>query len=247
MILYPAIDLLGGQAVRLAQGDYDRVTTYDADPLEAAQRWIAQGAQTLHVVDLDGAKSGEGANLDAIERIVEESSVPVQVGGGIRDADAVARYLELGVERAVVGSLAVREPELVCDLAARYGEALVASVDSRSGLATTDGWTQSSDVSAAELVRNLSAGGVRRFIHTPVEADGLQQGPVLDSLAAISSAAGQATLIYSGGIGSLDDLRSLRRVAPDNLEGVIVGRALYEGNFDVAEALAALATAPAQE
>lgn len=247
MILYPAIDLLGGRAVRLAQGDYDRVTAYDADPVEAASRWLAQGAEALHVVDLDGARSGEGGNLDAIERIVEESSVPVQVGGGIRDADTVARYLDLGVERAVVGSLAVRDPELVCELAVRHGDGLVASVDSRSGLATTDGWTQSSEVGAAELIRRLAVGGVRTFIHTPVEADGLLGGPVLESLVDVSDAAGQASVIYSGGIGSLADLRSLCQAAPDNLEGVIVGRALYEGKFDVAEGIAALAADPAQE
>lgn len=247
MILYPAIDLLGGQAVRLAQGDYERVTAYDADPVEAALRWLAQGAEALHVVDLDGAKSGEGENLEAIERIVAKAPVPVQVGGGIRDASSVERYLGLGIARAVVGSLAVTDPDLACELASRYGDALVVSVDSRSGLATTDGWTRSSGFQAVDLVERLSTGGVKRFIHTPVEADGLLQGPALESLAAISEAAGSSGLIYSGGIGGLDELRSLAQSAPDNVEGVIVGRALYEGAFDVTEAIDALAAKPTPE
>jgi phosphoribosylformimino-5-aminoimidazole carboxamide ribotide isomerase len=244
VILYPAIDIRGGHAVRLVQGDYDRETVYDADPAEAARRWAAQGARALHVVDLDGARSGRPENLDQVERIAAEAEVPVQVGGGLRDADAVARALAAGAERAVLGTAALAQPELVEALAADYGERIVAGVDARSGRVAIEGWERETPATPADLIAELAGRGVRRFVYTPVEVDGTMEGPGIEGVreAVAAAAGGDADLVYSGGVGSLDDLRELASLGLESLSGVIVGRALYEGRFTVAEGQAALAS-----
>ena len=243
MILYPAIDIRGGRAVRLLQGDYERETAYDADPAEAAARWVAGGARFLHVVDLDGARSGAGENLDAVRRIAAESSAPVQVGGGLRDLDAIAAVLAAGAERAVIGTAALRDPELVASALELHGERIVVSVDARSGRVALEGWTEASDVDAAEAVERLTEAGVGRFVFTPIDVDGTMQGPDLEELRRVAAAT-EAELIYSGGVGEIAHLRALAADAPGNVAGVIVGRALYEGSFDVAEAQAALESPP---
>jgi phosphoribosylformimino-5-aminoimidazole carboxamide ribotide isomerase len=242
VILYPAVDIRGGHAVRLVQGDYDRETVFDADPAEAARRWAAQGALALHVVDLDGARSGRPENLDHVERIAAGAEVPVQVGGGLRDAEAVARALAAGAERAVLGTAALARPELVEALAADYGERIAAGVDARSGRVAIEGWERETPATPADLIADLAGRGVRRFVYTPVEVDGTMEGPGTEGLreAAAAAAGAGAELVYSGGVGSLDDLRALAALGLENLSGVIVGRALYEGRFTVAEGQAAL-------
>ena len=235
MILYPAIDIRAGRAVRLIQGDYERETAYEDDPVVAARRWADGGARWLHIVDLDGAKAGGPINLDHVRRIVAAVDVPVQLGGGLRDSKKVENAISAGAERVVLGTAAVRDPELAGAIAAAHGDRVVVSVDSRSGKVAAEGWTESSDLETAEVVADLTGRGVRRFVFTPVEVDGLMEGPDLDSLREVSKAT-DGELIYSGGVGSLDHLRALAGLGLGNLGGVIVGRALYEGRFSVAEA-----------
>ena len=239
MILYPAIDIRDGKAVRLIQGDYERETAYDDDPVVAARRWVDGGARWLHVVDLDGARAGHPVNLEHVRRIVAAVNVPVQLGGGLRDSKKVEDAISSGAERVVLGTAALRDPEMAAAIAAAHGDRVVASVDSRSGKVAAEGWTEASDLDTTDVISALGERGVRRFVYTPVEVDGLMGGPDLDSLReAARATAGE--LIYSGGVGSLDDLRALAGLGLDNLGGVIVGRALYEGRFTVAEAQAAL-------
>ena len=242
MILYPAIDIRGGHAVRLVQGDYDRETVYDADPVEAARRWVGQGAKALHVVDLDGAREGIPANLGHVARICGDSGVPVQCGGGLREARAVAVVLAAGAERAVLGTAALRDPDLIASLAAQHGSRIVAAADARSGKVAVQGWERETATAVEELVRGLAARGVKRFVYTPVEVDGTLDGPDLEGLSAAAAAAADsdAELLYSGGVGSLEHLSALASLGLPALAGVVVGRALYEGRFTVAEGQAAL-------
>ncbi|MDX6606429.1 MAG: phosphoribosyl isomerase [Solirubrobacterales bacterium] len=239
MILYPAIDIRDGKAVRLIQGDYEQETAYDDDPVVAARRWVDGGARWLHVVDLDGARAGEPVNLEHVRRIVAAVSVPVQLGGGLRDSKKVEEAFSAGAERIVLGTAAVRNPEMAAAIAATHGDRVVASVDARSGKVAAEGWTEASDLRASEVIATLADRGIRRFVYTPVDVDGLMEGPDLDSLREVAKAT-DGELIYSGGVGSLEDLRALSQLGLGNLGGVIVGRALYENRFTVAEAQAIL-------
>ena len=239
MILFSAIDIRGGKAVRLVQGDYERETAYDDDPVVAARRWVDGGARWLHVVDLDGAREGEPVNLEHVRRIVAAVSVPVQLGGGLRDSKKVEDAISSGVERVVLGTAAVRDPEMAEAIAAAHGDRVVASVDSRSGKVAAEGWTQGTDLETTEVIAELASRGLRRFLYTPVDVDGLMEGPDLDSLKDVASTT-DGEVVYSGGVGSLDDLRDLAGLGLDNVEGVIVGRALYEQRFTVSEARAVL-------
>jgi phosphoribosylformimino-5-aminoimidazole carboxamide ribotide isomerase len=239
LILYPAIDILGGRAVRLMQGDYERETSYEDDPLVAARRWADAGATWLHVVDLDGARAGAPVNLDALAKIVAAVDVPVQFGGGLRDSKKVEEAISAGVERVVLGTAAVRDPEVTAAIAAAHGDRVVAAVDARGGRVAAEGWTAPEGVGPAELAAQLAERGIERFIYTPVEVDGTMEGPDVESLRDVAGASG-AELIYSGGVGTLDDLQALVALGIDNLGGVIVGRALYEGRFTVADGQAAL-------
>jgi phosphoribosylformimino-5-aminoimidazole carboxamide ribotide isomerase len=241
LILFPAIDIRDGKAVRLIQGDYEQETRYDDDPVVAARRWVDGGAGWLHVVDLDGARAGEPVNLDHVRRIVAAVNVPVQLGGGLRDSKKVEEAFSAGVERAVLGTAAVRDPEMAEAIASAHGDRVVASVDARSGKVAAEGWTESSELGTTEVIAELSRRGVSRFVYTPVDVDGLMEGPDLDSLREAAGAT-EGEVIYSGGVGSVDDLRALADLDLENVEGVIVGRALYEQRFSVAEAQAALAT-----
>lgn len=239
MILYPAIDIRGGQAVRLLQGDYERETAYDADPVDAAKRWADEGAEFLHVVDLDGAKAGEPRNLDAVRRIADAVGCPIQVGGGLRDVDSVAAVLEAGARRVVIGTAALRDLKFLDAALAAHGDAVVVSVDTRGGKVSLSGWTETSDVEAPEAVADLSKRGVARFLCTAIEVDGTMTGPAIDQLNEIAAAT-SAQVIASGGVGDLSDLEQLAREAAPNIEGAIVGKALYEKKFTVAEGIAAL-------
>ncbi len=239
MILYPAIDIRGGQAVRLLQGDYERETTYDADPVDAAKRWAEEGAEFLHVVDLDGAKAGEPRNLDAVRRIAGAVECPIQVGGGLRDAESVAAVLAAGAQCVVIGTAALRDPKFLDAAIAAHGDAVVVSVDTRGSKVSLSGWTETSDVKAPEAVADLSTRGVKRFLCTAIEVDGTMEGPAIDQLNEIAAAT-TAQVIASGGVGDLSHLEQLAREAAPNIEGAIVGKALYERNFTVAEGIAAL-------
>jgi len=239
VILYPAIDIRGGRAVRLLQGDYARETAYDADPVDAAKRWADEGAEFLHVVDLDGAKAGTLRNLEAIERIAAAVECPIQVGGGLRDADSVAAVLDAGANRVVIGTAALRDPDLLATLLATHGERVVVSVDARDGKVSLAGWTETSDLDVAAAVAELSSRGASRFLCTAIEVDGTMGGPAIGELERIAAAT-EAWVIASGGVGGLADLEALAGLPAENVEGAIVGRALYERRFTVAEGIAAL-------
>jgi phosphoribosylformimino-5-aminoimidazole carboxamide ribotide isomerase len=242
VILYPAIDIRGGHAVRLFEGDYARETVYDADPADAAKRWADEGAEFLHVVDLDGAKAGAPQNLDAIERIAAAVPCPIQVGGGLRDDESVRAVLDAGATRAVIGTAALRDPDFLQTMINAYSEQIVVAVDARDGKVALGGWTESSGMNVAAAVADLSRRGVARFLCTAIEVDGTMEGPALDQLTEIASAT-SSQIVASGGVGTLAHLKPLAKQAPPNVEGVIVGRALYERRFTVAQAIKALATA----
>ena len=239
MILLPAIDILGGQAVRLAQGDYAARTDYDADPLDAALRWVRDGARWLHVVDLDGARSGEPVNLGHVERIAAAAGVPVQVGGGLRTVEAVDAALAAGAARVVLGTAAFRDQDFLDECVTRHGDRVVVSVDGRGGLLAAAGWTEQTDIPVDAVFAQLGRRGVSRFVFSSIERDGMLTGPDYEGVRA-AAAAVRGSFIYSGGVSTLDDLRALAALRQVNLTGVIVGKALYEGRIAVGEAQTAL-------
>jgi phosphoribosylformimino-5-aminoimidazole carboxamide ribotide isomerase len=239
VILFPAIDIRGGRAVRLLQGDYERETAYDADPVDAAKRWAGEGAEFLHVVDLDGAKAGAPQNLEAVRRIAAAVDCPIQVGGGLRDAESLASVLEAGAERVVIGTAALRAPAFLAKALEMHGERVVVSVDARDGKVALAGWTEAGEEEVVETIAELSSRGVARFLCTAIEVDGTMEGPAHGELARIAAAT-EAQVIASGGVGTLSDLEALARESAPNIEGAIVGRALYERRFTVEEGRVAL-------
>ncbi len=234
MILYPAIDIRGGQAVRLLQGDYERETAYDADPVDAATRWAGEGAEFLHVVDLDGAKAGEPRNLDAVRRVAAAVGCPIQVGGGLRDAASVAAVLDAGAERVVIGTAALRDAEFLDEVLATHDDRVVVSVDARGGKVSLSGWTEDTGRDVVATVAELGERGVARFLCTEIDVDGTMEGPAIEELNRIATAT-DAQIIASGGVGTLAHLKALADDAAPTIEGAIVGRALYERRFTVAE------------
>jgi phosphoribosylformimino-5-aminoimidazole carboxamide ribotide isomerase len=238
--LYPAIDILEGKAVRLRQGHFDDKSVYADDPVAAAERWVADGAGRLHVVDLDGAKAGRPASIEHLRRICERVPVPVQYGGGLRSLDDVEQAIDAGAERVVIGTAAFADAVLLEGAIDRWPKQVAVAVDVRGGLVSTAGWTQQSQLRAGEAVEALRGRGVRVFVYTNVDRDGMMIGPDQDEVRRISELVGSERLLYSGGIGSLDDLRSLAGLGLPNLVGVIVGKALYEQRFGVAEAEAVI-------
>jgi phosphoribosylformimino-5-aminoimidazole carboxamide ribotide isomerase len=242
VILYPAIDIMGGKAVRLVEGRFEDATTYHDDPLEAAQSWVDAGARYLHVVDLDGAKEGEPRSLEHLRRIAHGTGVPVQYGGGLRTVDAVRDALRAGAERAIVGTAAFRDIDFLDEIVAAFGPRIVVSVDVRGGFISTSGWTRTTKMPAAEAIHLLHDRGVDSFVYTNVDRDGKLGGPDLDEVAAVAEAV-RGRFLYSGGIGRREDLEALAGLRQVNLSGVIVGKALYERRFTVAEGQAALDSA----
>lgn len=243
MILYPAIDILGGNAVRLLKGDFAASKVYDEDPLSAAEAWVSEGADHLHVVDLDGAREGQPRNLHHLRKIATESGAPVQYGGGLRSLQAIGDAIEAGASRAILGTAAFADPTFLDQALARWPGRIVVSIDARGGRVATAGWTQTTQLAATKVVADLVQRGALDLVYTDVERDGMLQGPDLDGLAQLAVAAPQARLVCSGGIGTLDDLRALTRLDSPPA-GVIVGKALYERRFTVAQALQALGDDP---
>jgi phosphoribosylformimino-5-aminoimidazole carboxamide ribotide isomerase len=239
VILYPAIDIMGGRAVRLVQGRFEDATTYHDDPLEAAKSWVGAGARYLHVVDLDGAKDGEPRSIEHLRRIVQGTGVPVQYGGGLRTVDAVRDALRAGAERAIVGTAAFRDVDFLDEILATFGSRIVVSVDVRDGFISTAGWTKTTEMPAPDAIRRLMARGVASFVYTNVDRDGKLEGPDTEEVRQVAEAV-RGRFLYSGGIGRREDLEALAALRQVNLSGVIVGKALYEKRFTIAEGQAAL-------
>jgi phosphoribosylformimino-5-aminoimidazole carboxamide ribotide isomerase len=237
VILYPAVDILDGQAVRLVQGDFSARTVYVDDPLDAALAWVEAGARALHVVDLDGARAGAPRNLEAIRRICAETQVPVQIGGGVRAAPHLDAALEAGAARVVLGTAAYEDPPLLESVLANHGDRVAVAVDVRGGRVSAAGWTQDTGLEPLAAIARLQQAGVRAIVYTNVDRDGMLEGPDLDEARRVADAV-EGTLVWSGGIGELAHLEALATLP---LEGVIVGKALYERRFTVAEGNAALA------
>jgi phosphoribosylformimino-5-aminoimidazole carboxamide ribotide isomerase len=239
MILYPAVDILDGQAVRLTRGDFDEKTVYRDSPLEAARSWVQEGARFLHVVDLDGARTGTPQNLEHVEAITSELSVPVQLGGGLRSLPAVRDALRAGVERVILGTAAFTDIDFLDDVLGAFRERVIVSVDTRGGNVSTSGWQTTTQMPAESVIERLQNRGVRSFVYTNVDRDGMLEGPDLDDVRRVAGVV-RGRFLYSGGIGSLADLEALTALRQVNLGGVIVGKALYEGRFTVREAQRAL-------
>ena len=239
MKLYPAIDMLGGKAVRLVKGDFEAKKVYEEDPFSAAESWVAQGARHLHVVDLDGARAGAPANVEHLRRIAGELGVPVQFGGGLRSLGAIETVLQAGAERVILGTAAFTDQSLLEQALARWPGQVLVSVDVRGGRVATAGWTETIDGGPREIIRELAARGARELVYTNVDRDGMLQGPDLEEVGRVAEAV-PGSFVYSGGIGSLADLEGLASLDAPALSGVIVGKALYERRFTLAQAQVAL-------
>ena len=239
MEIIPAIDLLNGACVRLHQGNYQSVTQFNDDPVAQALSWQQQGAKRLHLVDLDGARTGSPVNDRSIREIIKALNIPVQLGGGVRSCDRAENLLDFGLERVILGTLAIEQPDLVIKLAQNHPGKVVVGIDANNGKVATRGWLTQSEVEATELAKRLSAFGIAAIISTDISTDGTLAGPNLSALRNIAKAS-SVPIIASGGIGTIEDLLSLLPLEPLGVKGVIVGRALYDGKIDLAEASRAI-------
>ncbi|MDI3469529.1 MAG: Phosphoribosylformimino-5-aminoimidazole carboxamide ribotide isomerase [Pseudolabrys sp.] len=236
MILFPAIDLKEGLAVRLQQGDMARATIFHRDPAAQAQAFAQQGFEYLHVVDLDGAFAGKPVNAAAVERILETIGIPVQLGGGVRDMKTVEGWLAKGIDRVIIGTAAVRNPELVKEAAKAFPRRVAVGLDARSGKVAVEGWAETSELTALEIARRFEDAGVAAIVYTDVSRDGMLQGLNLDATVALANAI-SIPVIASGGLASIGDIRAMLEPRARKLEGAIAGRALYDGRLDAAAAL----------
>jgi phosphoribosylformimino-5-aminoimidazole carboxamide ribotide isomerase len=239
MEVIPAIDLLGGNCVRLYQGDYGQSEVFGEDPVTMAKQWQDQGATRLHLVDLDGAKTGEPVNFGAIEKIVNALEIPVQVGGGLRDRTRVAQLLSLGVKSAILGTIAVEKPELVGELCQEFPGQIIVGIDARNGKVATKGWLETSEVEAIELAQRMATLGAAAIIYTDIHRDGTMQGPNLDALRELCTHI-SIPVIASGGVSSVTDLLNLLGLEAIGVKGAIVGRAIYTGDVVLKEAIRAV-------
>jgi phosphoribosylformimino-5-aminoimidazole carboxamide ribotide isomerase len=242
VIVYPAIDLKGGQCVRLLKGDMRAATVFNGDPAAQARAFEGQGFRWLHVVDLDGAVAGKTANGSAVEAILRTVAVPVQLGGGIRDAASIERWLERGVRRVILGTAALTNPELVRDACRAFPGSIAVGIDARGGKVAVEGWAKTSEVNAPELALRFEDCGVVAIVYTDIERDGALAGVNVEATVAMARRL-ETPVIASGGVASLDDIRALQRHESDGIEGVICGRALYDGRIEPKAALALTAEA----
>ncbi|MDJ0696370.1 1-(5-phosphoribosyl)-5-[(5-phosphoribosylamino)methylideneamino]imidazole-4-carboxamide isomerase [Mastigocoleus sp. MO_188.B34] len=239
MDVIPAIDLLDGRCVRLYQGDYDKSQVFNENPVDVAKQWVEQGATILHVVDLDGAKAGSVVNQSVIEAIAGAVSVPIQLGGGLRNRDTVEQVFNLGVQRAILGTIAVEQPQLVRELCQAFPGKIAIGIDARNGKVATCGWLETSEVLATELAVQMEELGASAIIYTDIQRDGTLSGPNFDALRELAAAI-KIPIIASGGVSSITDLLSLLALEQYGVNGAIVGRALYTGDISLLEALQAV-------
>ncbi|WP_337602850.1 1-(5-phosphoribosyl)-5-[(5-phosphoribosylamino)methylideneamino]imidazole-4-carboxamide isomerase [Acidaminococcus timonensis] len=237
MNIYPAIDLRGGNCVRLVKGDFSRETIYSRDPGAMAREWAAAGASSIHVVDLDGALAGESRNLTAIRAIMEQGGIPIEVGGGIRNMSHIERLLSAGVHQVILGSAAVKDSQLVKDACRAYPGRIVVGIDAKNGDVAVEGWEASGHIQAEELARKMADAGVERIIFTDIARDGMLSGVNVEATVAVAKASG-LKVTASGGVASLEDLKILKKRETDGVEGCIIGKALYTGAIDLRQAVA---------
>ncbi len=242
MILFPAIDLKDGKCVRLLRGEMSAATTFNEDPADQARKFEASGCRWIHVVDLDGAFAGAPVNARAVEAILGAVKVPVQLGGGIRDGARIRAWLDAGITRVILGTVALRDPDLVKKACRDWPGRIVVGIDARGGRVAVEGWAETSDVLAVDLARRFEDAGVAAIVYTDIDRDGAMQGPNVEATASLAKAV-KIPVIASGGVSSLDDLRALKARAKDGIAGVISGRALYDGRIDLAQAVKLLEAA----
>ncbi len=237
MVIFPAIDIRGGKCVRLFKGDFSQETVFSDKPEEMAAKWEAQGGKFLHLVDLDGALAGRSVNLDVVKRIVDTVNIPVELGGGIRTMENIDEVLALGVQRVILGSVAVRNPELVKEACGKYGDRVVVGIDAKDGIVAVDGWGVSGDVEVTALAKEMAKAGVRTIIYTDISRDGTLAGVNVEATARLARESG-VKIVASGGVKSMEDIRALLPYEKDGIEGVIVGKSIYTGSLDLQEAIA---------
>lgn len=240
MILYPAIDLKDGQCVRLLRGDMDKATVFNDDAGAQAAKFVAGGCQWLHVVDLNGAFAGRPVNGDAVDAILAAVDVPVQLGGGIRDLETIGMWLDRGISRVILGTIAVRDPDLVRAACKQFPGTVAVGIDALNGKVAVEGWAEASELGAIELANRFEDAGVAAIIYTDIDRDGAMQGVNVEATAELAAAT-SIPVIASGGVSSVDDLRALKKQAASGIAGAISGRALYDGGMDLGEAIAACA------
>ena len=237
MKIYPAIDIRGGKCVRLFKGDFAQETVFSDSPAAMAKQWAAQGAEYLHLVDLDGARAGRSENLTTVKEILAAVNIPVELGGGIRTMENIDEVLKLGVRRVILGSVAVRDPELVREACAKYGDRIVVGIDAKDGTVAVDGWGVSGDVDVITLAKKMKDAGVRTIIYTDISRDGTLSGVNVEATAKLARESG-VDVVASGGVKDLADIRALLPYERDGIEGVIVGKSIYTGSLDLKKAIA---------
>ena len=246
MVIFPAIDIRGGKCVRLFKGDFAQETVFSDKPEEMAAKWEAQGGKFLHLVDLDGALAGRSVNLAVVKRIVDTVKIPVELGGGIRAMENIDEGLSLGVQRVILGSVAVKNPALVKEACQKYGDGVVVGIDAKEGIVAVDGWGVSGDVEVTVLAKEMAKAGVKTIIYTDISRDGTLSGVNVEATARLARESG-VKIVASGGVKSLDDIEALLPYEKDGIEGVIVGKSIYTGSLDLQEAIALVESAETGE
>ena len=236
MLIFPAIDIRGGKCVRLLKGDFNQETVFSDRPEEMARQWEKQGAEYLHLVDLDGARAGHPENLETVKRILDSVSIPVELGGGIRTMENIDTVLSLGVQRVILGSVAVKDPELVRQACKKYQERIVVGIDAKDGIVAVDGWGVSGNVDVTTLAKEMKKAGVKTIIYTDISRDGTLKGVNVKATAELARESG-VRIVASGGVKSTTDIEAVKKKEKDGIEGVIVGKSIYMGTLDLQQAI----------
>ncbi|WP_173442796.1 1-(5-phosphoribosyl)-5-[(5-phosphoribosylamino)methylideneamino]imidazole-4-carboxamide isomerase [Selenomonas ruminantium] len=236
MIIFPAIDIRGGKCVRLLKGDFNQETVFSDSPADMARKWQAQGAEYLHLVDLDGALAGSSQNLNAIEEILQAVDIPTELGGGIRSMEQIDQLLAMGITRVILGSVAVKNPDLVREACAKYGERIVVGIDAKDGIVAVEGWGKSGNIGVIELAQKMKEAGVKTIIYTDISRDGTLSGVNVEATVKLAQESG-VKIVASGGVKSLEDIKALKKQEAVGIEGVIAGKSIYMGTLDLAAAI----------
>jgi len=236
MIIFPAIDIRGGKCVRLLKGDFNQETVFSDSPADMARKWQAQGAEYLHLVDLDGALAGSSQNLNAIEEILQAVDIPTELGGGIRSMEQIDQLLAMGITRVILGSVAVKNPDLVREACAKYGERIVVGIDVKDGIVAVEGWGKSGNIGVIELAQKMKEAGVKTIIYTDISRDGTLSGVNVEATVKLAQESG-VKIVASGGVKSLEDIKALKKQESVGIEGVIAGKSIYMGTLDLTAAI----------